>query len=574
MQMQIINATIMVLILSASFSCNRGQPADLILLNGKIITVDSDFSIAEAVAITNDRITAVGTNRMIKRYSGSESRVIDLEGKTVIPGIIESHLHPAGAAYSELDEEIPDVRTIDELLGWIKDQAAVKKKGEWIIHPKFFSTRLKELRQPSLEELDNVAPDHPVFLNGSYAGMINSEAIKRSSISPGQPGIILDENSGLPSGFIKASAFRLLNTPPRRELTSRERIDALQAMLKRYNRYGITSIFSASGSYESLEIFRSMHDRGILTTRVFQNISLPLRGEVTREKVDAVLEGYRKVTGYGDEWLRIGQLKVLLDGGILTGTAYLREPWGERAATYFGIDDPDYRGILNYTHEDLEKIVTAATELGWSFTAHSTGGGGVDILLDVFEQVNQSHPVKEKRFSIIHGNFFTAESIRRMKELGVYANMQPAWFEKDADAMKYILGEERISTFHPYRSMLDGGVMVNGGSDHMVKWDANTAINPYNPFVAMWTVITRTTERGTVINPSEAITREEALRMYTINNAWASFEESVKGSIEPGKLADMVILSDDFLSCPVDNIREIESIMTILGGNIVYESGL
>jgi predicted amidohydrolase YtcJ len=341
-------------------------------------------------------------------------------------------------------------------------------------------------------------------------------------------------------------------------------------MLGRYNRYGITSLFSGSGSYESMRIYRDMLEREILTARIYQNISLPIRGEVTKESVSEILKDYRDVTGYGDEWVRTGQLKISLDGGILTGTAYLREPWGEKAGSYFGIDDPDYRGILNYTHEELLMIVTAANDLGWSFTAHCTGGGGVDLLLDVFEEVNRIKPIKERRFSIIHGNFFTREAIRRMNELGVYANMQPAWFERDADAMRYILGEERIRTFHPYRSLVDAGVIVNGGSDHMVKWDANTAINPYNPFVAMWTVITRTTDRGSVIMPSEALTREEALKMYTINNAWASFEESLKGSVEPGKLADMAVLSDDILTCPVDKIKDIESLKTILGGRIVF----
>jgi hypothetical protein len=160
-----------------------------------------------------------------------------------------------------------------------------------------------------------------------------------------------------------------------------------------------------------------------------------------------------------------------------------------------------------------------------------------------------------------------------MSELGVYANMQPAWFYKDADAMEYILGEKRIQTFHPYRSLIDAGVIVNGGSDHMVKWDANASINPYNPFLAMWTVITRTTDRGTLFMSTEAITREEALKMYTINNAWASFEETLKGSIEPGKLADMAILSGDLLTCPVDQIKNIESELTLLGGKIVYSSG-
>lgn len=285
------------------------------------------------------------------------------------------------------------------------------------------------------------------------------------------------------------------------------------------------------------------------------------------------LKTLKYVTGYGDEMVRIGALKIVLDGGILTGTAYMREPWGDRASDIFGIDDTAYRGVLNYPREEVLAIVKAANELNWKFTAHSTGGGGVDILLDVYEEVNRLKPIKERRFSIIHGNFFTKDAIRRMSELGVYADMQPAWFYKDADAMEYILGEKRIETFHPYRSLIDAGVIINGGSDHMVKLDANTSTNPYNPFLAMWTMITRTTERGTVIMPSEAISREQALKIYTINNAYASFEESLKGSIEPGKLADMAVLTDDLLTCSVDQIKNIQSDLTFVGGRIVYSSG-
>ena len=284
------------------------------------------------------------------------------------------------------------------------------------------------------------------------------------------------------------------------------------------------------------------------------------------------INAFNFVTGDGDEWARIGALKVILDGGILTGTAYLREPWGDKARSIFGISDPNYRGVVNFSPAELLAIVSAANENNWKFTAHSTGGGGVDLLLDVYEQVNKIKSIKDKRFSIIHGNFFTYRAIQRMSELGVYADMQSAWFYKDADAMKKILGEERIASFHPYRSLVNAGVVVNGGSDHMVKWDADASINPYNPFLAIWTMVTRTTERNNVIMPDEAITREEALRMYTINNAYASFEEAIKGSIEPGKLADLVMISDDLLDCPVDQIKNIQSELTIVGGKIVYTS--
>jgi predicted amidohydrolase YtcJ len=571
----VIPLCILLVLLLINYACKPMPSADVILINGKIVTVDKDFTIAEAVAISNDKIIAVGSNAKIGKFSNSQTKTIDLKGKTVVPGLIEAHLHPESASVSELDEEIPDLHSIVELLNWIKGQTLKKNKGEWIIFPKFFSTRMKELRQATLAELDSVAPDNPVFLNGSYGGMINSAAIKISGITTNNEknGVIVDDKTGKLTGVIRGSAFSLLKLPARKPLTAQNRLDALKSMLKRYNRYGFTSLTSGSGDPKSVAMYQDMSKRNELTTRIALNIILPMNsGNITREKVLEKLKTFKFVTGDGDEWVKIGPLKVILDGGILTGTAYLQEPWGDKARDIFGIEDPDYRGVLNYTREELLSIVTAANELNWSFTAHSTGGGGVDLLLDVYGEVNKLKPIKGKRFSIIHGNFFNKEAIKNMSELGVRADMQPAWFYKDADAMEYILGEKRMVSYHPYRSLFNAGVIVNGGSDHMVKWDANTSINPYNPFLAMWTVVTRKTERGTVINPDEAITREEALKMYTINNAYATFEESIKGSIESGKLADMAILTDDILTCPVDKIKDIESVMTIVGGKIVYSS--
>ena len=547
---------------------------DMIIINGKILTVDEQFTITEAVAIKDDKIIAVGTNNQIRKLAGRQCKTIDAAGKTVIPGLIDAHLHPEMASISEIEETIPDVHTIQELLDWIKGQATIKQEGEWIFHPKMFFTRLIDLRQPRLSELDSAAPSHPVFLNGSFGGMINSAAMKLSGIDVNtvHKGILKDKESGNLTGFIRASAFGLLQLPPRKTLSPQEREDALLAMLQRYNRYGITSLCSGAGDFEQFEMYRELGKEGKLTMRICQNIILRLNSVTEASMLADTIDAFDFVTGDGDEWARIGAVKVFLDGGILTGTAYMREPWGDKALSIFGISDPNYRGVVNLSPEELFAIVSAANENGWKFTAHSTGGGGVDLLLDAYEKVDKVKSIKDKRFSIIHGNFFTDRAIQRMSELGVYADMQSAWFYKDADAMKKILGEERIETFHPYRSLVDAGVVVNGGSDHMVKWDADASINPYNPFLAMWTMVTRTTERNNVIMPDEAITREEALRMYTINNAYASFEESIKGSIEPGKLADLAILSDDLLDCPVNHIKDIQSELTIVGGKIVYTS--
>lgn len=567
----IVVCAIMVL-LSA---CTSADNTDMIFYNGKIITVDKDFSIAQSVAIGSDRIIAVGTDSEISKLAKKDTKKIDLQGKCVIPGLIDAHLHPESASLSELDDVIPDLHSIAELLDWIRSQAETREKDEWIIHPKLFFTRLNDLRQPSLHELDNAAPENPVFLNGSFGGMINTRAMKLSGIDDrtGHPGIIRDKESGRLTGFIRASAFDMLRLPEKRALTYEQKLDALEEMLRRYNRLGITSLGVGSGDLQTIAVYRDMQERDRLTVRIFQHFLLsPGREKSLKELLDS-LPSSGCSTGMGDEWVRTGALKLILDGGILTGTAYLSEPWGDKAEGIFGIEDKTYRGILNYSRDEVKMTVLSALENNWKFTAHSTGSGGVEMLLSVFEEVNMTIPVKGKRFSIIHGNFFTSDAISKMSKLDVYADMQAAWFYKDADAVRLILGDDRIKSFHPYNSMLKAGVMINGGSDHMVKWDANTSINPYNPFLAMWSMITRTTEKGTVILPEEAVSRMDVLRLYTINNAFASFEEDIKGSIEPGKLADMAVLSDDILTCPVGQIKNIVSEMTITGGRIVYSSG-
>ncbi|QGY47193.1 amidohydrolase family protein [Maribellus comscasis] len=550
--------------------------ADVVILNGKVLTIDENFAIAESIAIRGDRILKVGTQAEIRQLINIDTKVINVEGRTVIPGLIEAHLHPEQGALSELEEEIPVVKTINELLQWIIKQTEVKSENEWIIFPKFFYTRLKELRPPTLKELDEAAPINPVFLNGSFGGVINSAAMRISNITENtvDEGILKNPFSGQPTGILSRSAFKLLNTPPDKVYSEKEKATALAAMLKRYNRYGITSICSGAGDMQTFSLYQEIRKANELTCRVFLNIRFPLnlRHSVSVDEMLDSIDRMDMKTGDGDEWVKIGALKIILDGGILTGTAYLREPWGQRAQEVFGFEDPEYRGILNYNFEELERIVSKAAKSGWKFAAHCTGGGGVDLLLDVFEKINKTISLRDKRFAIIHGNFFTPESTIRMKKTGIYADAQAAWLYKDADAFTDIIGSERVSHFLPFRSMLDNEVMVNGGSDHMVKFDANSSVNPFNPFLGMWCMITRTTENSNVINSNEAITREEALRIYTINNAYATFEEAIKGSLETGKFADLAVLSSDILTCSTDQIKDIESVLTLVGGKVVFAS--
>ncbi len=565
---------ILVLTLVAGCSSEK-EKADTILFNGKIITVDKDFSLAEAVAIKEGKILATGKNEDILKLKGDSTKVIDLKGHAVIPGLIEGHAHPIQASQSEYFEKIPDVHTIRELLDWISNETRVKKKGEWIIHPKFFITRLRDMRQLTKDELDSAAPNNPVFLNGSFGGMINTKAMEVSGItSLNHPGILRNERTREASGIIRGSAFGLLAINQENRLSEQEQLGALKDLFHLYNEVGITSVCSGGGPPEELKIFEKLSEKKELTVRIFHNLIFPFDKKTSAAEIRETLNRFGHKTGEGDEWVKVGAFKVMVDGGVLTGTAYLREGWGEKAKEVYGINDPGYRGELFFSKDELIQFITIADQAGWKFTAHVTGGGGVDTLLAAFEAVNHSSPISEKRFSIIHGNFFTPGAMGKMAALGIYADMQPAWYYKDADLLDMVLGKDRISTFHPYHSMLEAGIMINGGSDHMVKLDPNASINPYNPFLAMWSMITRKTDRGSVYNPEEAISREQALKMYTINNAYASFEENLKGSIEKGKVADLVVLSDDLLTCPDDKIKEIKSLLTIVNGRTVFDKGI
>lgn len=551
----------------------RGMPPDYIFHNGVVVTMESGGSVARAAAVTGDRIAAVGTDSDILPLAGKTTVTIDLRGRSLLPGLVESHAHPERASLSELDNPLPNPRTLADCLAWIRAETERLPDGAWIVHPKLFSTRLREMRFPSLSELDTAAPRHPVFLNASYGGMINTAAMRASGIGDNtvHPGVLRDSPGGHINGLLIYTAFGLLAIPAETGRSTEERASALRSLFSRYNAVGFTSVTSGGLSRGNLALHELLRGRGELTMRVCANLyaDFPF-ADRTHDEVRESVAAFGEPSGSGDGFIRIGALKTTIDGGILTGTAYLREPWGQRAAEVFGID-AGFRGIPRMTADEYAKLVRAGAEAGWKTTAHCTGGGGVDIMLDAYERVSADIDLRPLRCSIIHGNFFTGEAAERAHRLGIVADMQPAWFYKDADAMLDILGPERIGTFHPYRTLLDAGVTVSLGSDHMVILDDRESINPYNPWLAIWSMVTRKTERGAVIRPEEAVTREVALRCYTLNGAFGTFEEDVKGSIETGKYADLIITADNFLDCHEDAIRDMRVDMTMVGGKIVHE---
>lgn len=539
--------------------------ADLILHNGKVVTVDSMFSVSEAVAVKDGRIVAVGrTADVVARERGPKTQMIDLKGKTVLPGLTDAHVHPLGAALSEYTTPFAVLRSYADIQSYIRQQASKTPKGEWILVPKTFPGRLAEMRMPDRHVLD-AALEHPVFYDASYASAVNTYALKKSGITkdtPEPPGsrIVRDAN-GEPRGILTGSATALLrDLPGERPFTEQEKLDALERMLKRYVAAGLTSVGDRGVSAEAFALYNKLKHQQRLPLRVIMTGRLRLNE----------IQGSDWVTNKGDDWLKFGSFKVGLDGGMNAGTAYMREPYRPYGAQLFGISDPTNRGNINFSPDELLTIMRAARDKGWQLSAHSQGGGAVDALLTVFETLNKERPIGPSRSHLIHASFQSPESIARAKKIGALVDVQPVWLHFDGVSLGKVMSREAMRYFIPLRSLVEAGVIFAGGSDHMVGWDKNTAINAYNPFLGMWIAITRKTTQGVVIHPEERLTREEALRMYTIWAAHLQHSEKDRGSIETGKLADLVVIDRDYLTCAEDEIRKIEPVMTIVAGRIAY----
>ncbi len=298
-------------------------------------------------------------------------------------------------------------------------------------------------------------------------------------------------------------------------------------------------------------------------------VTLGQRSNGTLDGMEKWLKGLPFKFADGDEWLRIGPIKFFVDGGVLYGTAYLIEPWGLQPL--FGITDPKYRGVLSLPKDKIENVIRAGHKLGWQMCSHVTGDGGVDVVLDALEAVHKDNPINERRYTLIHAYFPNPKAVRRAAALGVCVDTQPAWYFKDGDALVSTLGEPRVKNFIGLSDWRQGGVKVALNSDHMQGADPNSSLNPYNPFLTMYTAVTRKTDTGRVVGPEHKVARIDALRMMTIDAAYLSFDEKKKGSIEVGKLGDVAILSDHLLTCDAERIKDIRAVVTVVGGRVVHE---
>ena len=555
---------------SASLFSQR--PPDTIYYNGAIVTMWPAHPVAEAVAIREGRFATVGSNQQVLRTAGASTARVDLHGRCVLPGLIDSHCHPIMAALGERNSEVPPLHSIADIQAYIRHRDAMLPAGQIILVPHVFVTRLKERRYPTRGELDAAAADRPVIVDNGYAAVLNSAALAKLGISGSTPqptdGRIVKDTEGRPTGLVLGAPELLAPLRVSPPVTLQDRLWALRTMLHHYNKVGITSIIDRAEAPPGFRAYQALHRQGKLTARCYVTYIINAQG--TPAQVRESILRIPFVTGMGDDWYRVGTLKTFLDGGICMGTAYLRKPYGPNTGLY-GYHDPKYRGVLRVPEANLVAMAKTADELGWQMTAHTTGGGSTDLLLQAYQAANRENPIRNLRFTVTHGDFPNPHAIQMAKELGVAFDCQPAWIYLDGPAVKDVFGPARMSNFIPLASLFRAGVVVAGGSDHMIGFNPNTSTNPYNPFLGMWIAITRKTVDGTVINPSERLNRRQALRMYTLNAAWLSFDEKKKGSIEPGKLADMVVIDRNYLSCPVDSIKDIQALRTVVGGRVVFD---
>ncbi len=526
-------------------ACGSPEPADLVLLNGKIVTVDEAFSIVEAVAVRDGRIVAVGGNEIVSAYEAG--RVIDLQGRTVVPGFNDTHTHISGTPQRELD--LTETMSIGQMQEQVRAKVAELGEGEWITGYGWAEDQFAEQRMPTRADLDEAAPANPVTLTraGGHSAVVNSLAFELAGIDRNSPdparGIIERDASGELNGIIRERQDTVgrLVPPATREETRPSFVQNLTDLLS----LGITSITQAGVSPRGYEEWQTVYDEhGDVLPRASVQINW-----AGRERMEAF--GMR--SGDGHEQLRVGAVKVFVDGGFTGPSAYTIDEYKS---------EPGFRGALDIDPDDLRTIVHDAHEMGWQMGFHAIGDAAIQLIVGQFADELTANPREDHRHYLNH---FTVrpppEVMDLMAEHDILITQQPNFTYTLEQRYVENLHEEHAAHNNPLRSPMDHGVFVAISSD----------ILPIGPMVGLYAAVTRKGQSGAVYGPDEALSIEKALNGYTRNGAYVTFEEDLKGTIEPGKLADMVVLSEDILTIDPERLLDVEVETTILGGRVVYE---
>lgn len=539
---------------------------DLVLVNGRVYPVDRDFTTCEAVAIREDRIVATGSTDDVRSMAGKDTRVVDLEGRTVVPGFMDCHLHPVYSGKNLAQVQLSGSKTIDEVLARIKQRGDQLPEGEWFRGSNHWSIdELEEGRLPYRHELDRVSPNNPFWVNTAFhRATANTPALKAAGISKDTPEnwgtgyVFKDPETGEPNGHLLETAMFAMMQVERHE-TPQEIEVGIDRVQELFLANGITSVIDQGDvgpPFVGFRILQRLWRQGRLLVRWRVNHIGFEMADMPVEQIPAHIESLRIISGFGDEWLRMGALgELVLDGFV--EDAWDREPYAEDV---FG---DGWCGIALYRPDTVMAICGAAAANGLQMNVHCSGDAALDLALDTFEAVHRDSPIAGLNWSLEHGGLSpTEENLRQSREMGVWVSTQQPlqyWHSRD---IRRFLGP-RAADYFPNRTWLDHGIPLRAGSDF------DTA--PLSPILGMWTMVARATVTGEVISSDQAISREEALRMYTCNAAASVFEDGIKGSIEPGKLADLAVLDGDLMQVPDQDLPSISVAATMVGGGAAHD---
>ena len=532
-------------------SCQNAQkPVDMLITNAKIWTGNEKQPRAEAMAVSGDTIVAVGTNREILRYRDAGTEVLDLEGRFIAPGFIDSHIHFYQGGANLASVQLRDASTPDEFIRRIREYAARQKPGTWILGGDWDGKGWESL--PARGWIDSVTPDNPVFISrlDGHMGLANTLAMKIAGIDRRvkdvSGGTIERDNRGEPTGIFKDNAMDLLyaRIPP----PSDAEVDrALLAAMDYLASNGHTSVHAVdAGGYD--EAISRIRSSGKLITRVYVMETIS-RWQELKKQTDR--------QGHGDKWVRTGGVKGFVDGSLGSHTAAFIEPYTDLVTD---------SGLFVNSYDDLYNWISNADKAGQQVVIHAIGDRAINVLLNIYERVAKENGARDRRFRIEHSQHIAPGDIKRFAELGVIASMQPYHAIDDGRWAEEYIGPERIKTTYAFRSLIDSGAKLAFGSDWFVA--------PATPLEGIYGAVTRRTLDGKNPDgwvPEQKITVEEALRAYTINGAYASFEEDIKGTLEPGKLADFVVLDRDITAIDPVEIRDVKVEQTWVGGKKVFD---
>ena len=546
--------------------------ADVVLFNGNVITVDDKKPRAQGVAVKGGRILWVGTNEEVRQAIGRGTQGRDLKGMTVIPGFIESHNHTLmfGLGLDSID--LTKVESVEEIIALVRERASRQKEGTWITGVGYNQNELKEKRHPSRQDLDRAAPKHMVSLRhtSAHGYAVNSLALAKAGITKDRPDpeggkIGRDVTTGELTGLLfESPAMKMIDDiVPKPELE--DLIPALGKASQRFLSEGITSAMDASvgGNDIPLQIaaYQEAVDRRVLKVR--HNLAIwseavfdYCRFEESLKEARRRLLGLGIRTGLGDDKLRIGPFKIIVDGAFSTVTAVTYEPYGVEA-------NDRGCGVLVIEADKLAKLASLAHGLGWQLSIHGIGDKAIDVCLDAFEAAQKSNPRRDARHRLEHCTMALPRMFDRIKKLGVIPVLQPGFIWELGDNWFRQLGKETCAKLKPFRTLLDNKILMAFSSDRPVVSGA--------PLLGIHSAVNQKTRTGQDYAPHEKITPEEALRCYTINGAYATFEEKIKGSIEAGKLADLVILGEDLTQVRPERIKDIPVMATMVGGEFCYQ---